>query len=109
MTIDPSELSEAEFERVVNTSIFRRALAYKRLADGIEALKEDDEMFDQLCRDVNAEAGSRVKVDTTRRQLEAFVSVVERYTQLVDDDGDVDVPVDANDVADVLVDDGGGE
>jgi hypothetical protein len=83
--INMDELTESEVEQVMNTNIFRRALAYKRLADGIQALKDDEgEMFSQLVRDVNAEAGGRVKEDTTHGQLQAFVDVVERYTSLVE-------------------------
>lgn len=100
--IELDALSDAEVERVLNTPIFRRALAYKRLADGIRALEHDDEMFDQLARDVNAEAGGRTKTSTTKRHLEAFVTVVERYTALVEEDAE-DVDYDA-DIDDLFVD-----
>lgn len=101
--IDLDDLSEAEVERVLNTPIFRRALAYKRLADGIEALKEDDEMLTQLARDVNAEAGGRTKVDTTKGHLTALVTVVNKYTALVADDADAPDAT-ADDLQDLIVD-----
>lgn len=100
--VGDTNLTDEQVERVINTPIFRRALAYKRLADGVEALKEDDEMFDQLARDVNAEAGGRTKVQTTKNTLNAFVEVVNRYTTLVDD-GDGDAP-DTGDLDDLFVD-----
>lgn len=103
MPIDINDLSEAEVERVVNTPIFRRALAYKRLADGIEALEQDDEMLDQLARDVNAEAGGRTKVATTKGHLKALVTVVDKYTSLVDEDTEAP-EADADDLSDLIVD-----
>ena len=102
--IKTDDLTEDQIERVLNTPIFRRALAYKHLSDGIESLKEDDQMFDQLVRDVNAQAGGRVKEDTTRRQLNAFVEVVEEYTALVEE-GEGAEHVD-EDLTDLVVDKG---
>jgi len=101
--IDPNDLSDDELSRVLNTPLFRRALAYKRLADGVEWLRQDDELFDQLARDVNAEAGGRTKVATTKKTLEGFVAVVERYTSLVDDDGEAP-DFNSGELADLIVD-----
>jgi len=47
-TIDTSELSDEEIEAVLQTPAFQKSLKYRRLAQGIEVLEEDDAIYRQL-------------------------------------------------------------
>lgn len=67
-------------EDVVNSKMVQKYLAYRDLAEGIEALKEDDVMYDQLIQGINDRYG-RVSEDTIREVLKNFVDEVESNTE----------------------------
>ena len=90
MTID--ELQEKGLlEDVVKSKMVQKYLAYRDLAEGIEALKEDDAMYDQLIQGIE-DKYSRVSDQTIRDVLDAFVSEVESNTAALESaDEDVDM------------------
>ncbi len=46
--IDVDELSEDEIAAVLETPAFQKSLKYRRLAQGIEVLEDDDAIYRQL-------------------------------------------------------------
>lgn len=79
MPTDLDDLEEDELEQILNSKMVQKYLAYRDLASGIEALKEDDVMYDQLIQGIEDRYG-RVSKDTIEEVLEAFVSEVETNT-----------------------------
>lgn len=81
------DLEESELEQILNSKMVQKYLAYRDLASGIEALKEDDVMYDQLIQGIEDRYG-RVSKDTIRDVLEAFVDEVETNTTALEGVGD---------------------
>jgi len=79
MPKDLSELSNERLEEIINSKMVQKYLAYEQLAAGIEALKDDDVMFDQLISGINDRYG-RVSEDTIEDVLNSFVDEVKTNT-----------------------------
>ena len=60
--IDLDELSDEEIEAVLNTRMFQKALAYRRLAAGIEVLEEEDQIFESLVSTITKQHSDRKSV-----------------------------------------------
>jgi hypothetical protein len=69
-------------EDVVNSKMVQKYLAYRDLADGIEALKEDDVMYNQLIQGIKNRY-SKLNEKTIRRVIEEFVNEVESNTAVL--------------------------
>lgn len=81
------DLDEDQLEEILNSKMLQKYLAYRDLASGIEALKEDDVMYEQLIKGI--EDRVRVKESTVKSVLSAFVKEVETNTtalEQADDD-----------------------
>lgn len=80
MPISRNDLSEEELDRILSSKMVQKYLAYKDLASGIEALKDDDGvMYDQLVKGI--EDRVRVKEGTVRSVLKAFVKEIDSNTE----------------------------
>ena len=103
--IDVDELSEEEISAVVNTRMFQKALAYRRLAAGIEVLEDEDQVFESLVNTITKQHSQVRSEDSTREFFRLFRQEVETFTESLtdsDDDG-----ADAAELRDIIVDEGG--
>lgn len=101
--IDTSDLTEEEFEAVVNSLGFQKMLRYRRLGQGIEVLAEEDEVFDSLVSTITKQHTHVSSEASTREFFRLFREEVKTFTDpMVDEDGEeTDVEMD-----DLLVDEG---
>jgi hypothetical protein len=79
--INVDELSDEEIESVLNTSAFQKALKYRRLAQGIEVLEENDAIYNQLVSTITSRHGQVRSEDSVREVLDLFVEEVKTYTE----------------------------
>lgn len=85
--IDVDELSEEEISAVVNTRMFQKALAYRRLVDGIEVLQDEDQVFESLVTSITKRHSQVRSEDSTREFFRLFREEVETLTEeLADED-----------------------
>jgi hypothetical protein len=92
-TIDTSELSDDEIEAVLQTPAFQKSLKYRRLAQGIEVLEEDDAIYRQLVATITEQHGQVSTRASIEEVLDLFVEEVKTYTEGMDvtnADGDDD-------------------
>ena len=76
--IDPEELTNDEIRAVMETPAFQKSLKYRRLAQGIEVLEEDDTIYRQLVATIteqHSSVGTRASVEEV---LDLFVEEVKR-------------------------------
>lgn len=87
------DLTDEEIEAVLNTRGFRKMLAYQRLAEGIQVLAEEDEIYDTLVTSILKQHSTVQSEDSIRQVLRLFREEVETFTEpLVDsDDGEQEV------------------
>jgi hypothetical protein len=103
--IDTDELSEEEIRAVVNTRMFQKTLAYKRLGDGIQALEDEDQVFESLVNSITKQHSSVSTEASTREFFRLFREEVETFTEgLTDEDESAG---DESDLRDIVVDDRG--
>jgi len=79
--IDPDELSEEEVEAVMQTPAFQKSLKYRRLAQGIEVLEEDDAIYRQLVATITEQHSSVGTRRSVEEVLDLFVQEVKTYTE----------------------------
>lgn len=79
MPTDLNDLEDDQLEDILNSKMVQKYLAYRDLASGIQALKEDDVMYTQLIQGINDRYG-RVNKETIKEVLKAFVTEVETNT-----------------------------
>lgn len=82
MPVRKDELGDEEINQILNSKMVQKFLAYRELASGIEALKQDDVMYEQLLKGI--EDRVRVKKKTVKSVLEAFVTEVETNTNALE-------------------------
>ncbi|MFD1634649.1 hypothetical protein ACOZ4L_02825 [Haloplanus ruber] len=103
--IDTNELSDEEIHAVVNTRMFQKALAYRRLADGIEVLEDEDQVFESLVNSITKQHSSVTTEASTREFFRLFREEVETFTEeLADEEDDGG---DTSDLRDLVTDEGG--
>jgi len=79
------DLTEDEIEAVLNTRGFRKMLAYQRLAEGIQVLADEDEIYDSLVNAILKQHSSVSTESSVREVLRLFREEVETFTEpLVD-------------------------
>lgn len=78
MPTDLEDLEDDQLEEILKSKMVQKYLAYRDLASGIQALKEDDVMYDQLIKSIEDKV--RVKEATVRDVLDKFVKEVETNT-----------------------------
>lgn len=82
----PEDLTEGQLERLLNSKIVQKYVAYKSLTDGIEALKDDGAMFDTFVDGVHRRDGcSRLKRETVVDVIDAMVAEVEDNTDFIEE------------------------
>lgn len=81
--VSPEDLSDEEFETVVQSRAFQKMLLYQRLADGIEVIKTQDRLYDSMVRAITEHHSEIDSVDVTREVLNHFESEVATYTEPV--------------------------
>lgn len=79
--IDADELSDEEIEAVLNTRMFQKALAYRRLADGIEVLEDEDQVFESLVTSITKQHSQVRSQPSTREFFRLFREEVETFTE----------------------------
>ena len=99
--IDTDELSEEEIAAVVNTRMFQKTLAYRRLADGIEVLEDEDQVFESLVNSITKRHSSVSTESSTREFFRLFRDEVETFTESLVDEED---GAETEDLQDLVVD-----
>lgn len=93
MKVDLDELSDEEIEAVLQTPAFQKSLKYRRLAQGIEVLEDDDAIFRQLVATITEQHSSVGTKASVEEVLDLFVEEVKTYTEGMeiesDDPGEV--------------------
>lgn len=89
------DLTEEEIEAVLNTRGFRKMLAYQRLAEGIQVLADEDEIYDSLVNAILKQHSSVSTESSVREVLRLFREEVETFTEpLVQNDSGESADVD---------------
>lgn len=95
------DLTDEQIERVIRTPIFQKGLAYSRLADGIEVLEAEDEIFESMVQTITKQHSQVSTQASVREVLTLFRNEVKTFTEpLIEDDASVK----ANDLEDLYVD-----
>lgn len=104
MKITTDDLTDEQIEAIINSRGFQKMLAYSRLAEGIEVLADEDEIYDSLVNTITKQHSSVSTESSVREVLSLFRSEVRTFTEpLVDaDDGD---EMDSETLEDVYVGD----
>jgi hypothetical protein len=102
--IDTDELSEEEIRAVVNTRMFQKTLAYKRLGDGIKALEDEGQVFESLVNSITKQHSSVSTEASTREFFRLFREEVETFTEGLTDE---DEGGDNEDLQDLVIEDRG--
>lgn len=84
MGLKASDMSEERLDSILNSKMVRKYLAYEDLAEGINALKDDDVMFEQLLKGIEDRVA--VKKSTVESVLNAFVTEVETNTDALEEE-----------------------
>ena len=79
--IDTSQLTEDEIQAVVETPAFQKSLKYRRLAQGIQVLEEDDAIYRQLVATITEQHSQVRSKDSIKQVLDLFVDEVMTYTE----------------------------
>lgn len=95
ITIAKDDLSEGEFEAVVQSRGFQKMLLYQRLADGIEVLQTHDLLYESMVRAITEQHSEIESIDTTREVLEHLEHEVATYTEplTAGDSGESQLPL----------------
>jgi len=101
--ITTDDLTDEQIEEVLNSRGFQKMLAYQKLADGIEVLEEQDELFDSMVNSIQKQHGSVSTESSIREVLNLFQQEVKTFTEPIAESGDVDHS--AEDLEEVFVDD----
>jgi len=102
--IDIDELSDEEIEAVVNTRMFQKAMAYRRLADGIEILEDEDQVFESLVTSITKQHSQVRSQESTREFFRLFRKEVETFTSELTDEENGE---ETDDLRDLLQDEEG--
>lgn len=98
--IGTDDLTDEQIERIVNSHIFQKGLAYSRLAEGISVLEDEDEIFDSMVATITKQHSQIRSEQSVRDVLRLFRDEVQTFTEpLVSEDGEP--AVDAEDLADL--------
>ena len=90
--ISTADLTDEQIERVLNSRGFQKMLAYQRLAEGIDVLREEDEIFDSMATSILKQHSTVKSEDSIREFFELFVQEVETFTEpLVATNGEADI------------------
>jgi hypothetical protein len=96
------DLTDEQIERVLNSKGFQKMLAYNRLADGIEVLEDQDELFDSMVTSITKQHGSVGTESSVREVLDLFREEVQTFTEPLAGTGD-NAGLTENDLEDIYV------
>jgi hypothetical protein len=96
--IDTDDLTDEQIERVLNTRGFQKMLGYTRLADGIEVLEAEDEIFDSLVESIRKQHSNVNSEASVREFFELFVDEIETFTEPLVDADNPEQEVDLDDL-----------
>jgi len=100
--ISVDELSDEEIEAVLNTRMFQKAMAYRRLAAGIEVLEDEDQVFQSLVNTITKQHSQVRSEDSTEEFFRLFRQEVETFTEeLAAEDDDSET---TSDLRDIMID-----
>jgi len=101
--ISTEDLTDEQIEAILNTKGFQKMLAYSRLADGIDVLEEEDEIFESMVNTITKQHSSVSTESSVREILTLFREEVSTFTEplVEDDDG-----MESADLEELYVEDG---
>lgn len=100
--VSVDELTDEQIERVLNSRGFQKMLAYNRLADGIDVLETEDEIYESMVSTITKQHSNISTRASTREVLRLFREEVEAFTEpLVDDE--TGEAVESDDLEDLYV------
>ena len=102
--ITTDDLTDEQIEQVLNSRGFQKMLAYQKLADGIEVLEEQDELYDSMVNSIQKQHDSVSTEKSIRQCLTLFRQEVQVFTEPIAENGDAEHS--AEDLEDVFVDEG---
>lgn len=83
------DMSEEMKKQLFNSKLVQKGLAYRRIAHGLEMLKEDDPaVYDQLINGVLSRTGRVNSKETVEDILESMIDEVQEHTELMEEDED---------------------
>jgi hypothetical protein len=100
--ITTDDLTDEQIEQVLNSRGFQKMLAYQKLADGIEVLEEQDELFDSMVNSIQKQHGSISTESSIQECLRLFRQEVQTFTEPIAADGESEHS--ADDLEEVFVD-----
>lgn len=101
--ISTDDLTDEQIEAVLNSKGFQKMLAYSKLADGIEVLESEDEIFESMVNTITKQHTSVSTEASVREVLSLFRQEVSTFTEplVEDDDG-----MDSGDLEEIYVEEG---
>jgi len=101
--ISTEDLTDEQIEAILNTKGFQKMLSYSRLADGIDVLEEEDEIFESMVNTITKQHSSVSTESSVREILTLFREEVSTFTEplVEDDDG-----MESADLEELYVEDG---
>jgi hypothetical protein len=81
ITVDTSELSDDEFESIVQSRGFQKMLLYQRLSDGIEVLEDHDLVLDSMIESITDRHSQLESEEITRECLNLLYEEIRMYTE----------------------------
>jgi len=103
--ISTDDLTDEQIERVLNSKGFQKMLAYSKLADGIDVLEEEDEIFESMVNTITKQHTSVSTEDSVREVLSLFRDEVSTFTEPLVDDENGD-GMQSSDLEEIYVEDG---
>jgi hypothetical protein len=96
ITVD--DLTDDQIEAILNTRGFRKMLAYQRLAEGVEVLEDQDEIYDSLVTSITKQHSQVRSESSVRDVLKLFREEVETFTEPLVDADNPEEEVDLDDL-----------
>ena len=96
--LSTDDLTDEQIEEILNTRGFRKMLAYQRLAEGIQVLADEDEIYDSLVTSITKQHSQVRSEQSVRDVLDLFRREVETFTEPLVDAEDPEEEVDLNDL-----------
>lgn len=78
------DLNEEEKREIFNSEFFQKGIKYRRLADGLQVLKEEDHIYDRLVQGILSRQNRVESQKSVEDILDAFVEEVEHYVDVVE-------------------------
>lgn len=86
--LQPDDLTDAQIEQVLNSRLFQKGSAYGKLADGIEVLEQEDEIYSSLINSITKQYENNLSEGSVRECLRLFRGEVKTFTEPLIDEGE---------------------